>query len=107
MDLWYYCHKSMEGLCKMKISTLFLLCAGAAGVVFGETPDSFVEYVESDGNAWVDTGVKPNPLKTRAVITLAPTVVNNTEKAMFGQRSSGTWGGADATYVLLRARSPA
>ena len=85
----------------MKLSTLFLLCTGAASVAFGELPDAFLEYVESDGNAYVDTELKLDPTKSRAVIVLAPTVVNGTEKAVFGERSSSSGAGTDAMYVLL------
>lgn len=85
--------------------TAFVACA-AAVVSFtsrAELPAKFVEYVYSGGSVVFDTGIKPIPSKTRAIITLAPMTVSSTEKAMFGQRSSSTWGDKYSTYVLLNS----
>ena len=69
---------------------------------FGTTPDCFVEYVESTNTStYIDTGLVPSASSTRLVATLAPMVVNNTEAALFGVRSSATAAGSDAAYALL------
>ena len=69
---------------------------------FGAAPDSFVEYVESTNTStYIDTGLIPSASSTRLVATLAPMVVNNTEAALFGVRSSTTAYGSDAAYALL------
>ena len=82
------------------------LCAAcltlAATTVSGALPDSFVEYVESTNAAtYVNTGILPNPAATRMVVKLTPTVVDSTQRGIFGSRPSATWGGTDAAYVLL------
>ena len=84
----------------MKLSTLCLLCTGAAGVVFGDVPDCLVEYIEStDTASYVDTGIAPNPRKTRMVVKLAPMVVDNNQVAFFG--SGDSWGNSFCNFVLL------
>ena len=86
----------------MKLSTLCLLCTGAAGVVFGDVPDCFVEYIESTNTAsYVDTGIAPNPRKTRMVVKLAPMVVDNNQVAFFG--SGKSWGDNVCNFVLLNS----
>ena len=86
----------------MKLSTLFLLCIGAAGVVFGDVPDCLVEYIEStDTASYVDTGIAPNPRKTRMVVKLAPMVVDNNQVAFFG--SGNSWGNNVCNFVLLNS----
>lgn len=86
----------------MKLSTLFLLCTGAAGVVFGDVPDCLVEYIESTNTAsYVDTGIAPNPRKTRMVVKLAPMVVDNNQVAFFG--SGNSWGNNVCNFVLLNS----
>ena len=86
----------------MKLSTLFLLCTGATGVVFGDVPDCLVEYIESTNTAsYVDTGIAPNPRKTRMVVKLAPMVVDNNQVAFFG--SGNSWGNNVCNFVLLNS----
>ena len=74
----------------------------AVSAVFAALPDSFVEYVESTNAAtYVNTGILPNPAATRMVVKLTPTVVDSTQRGIFGSLPSATWGGTDAAYVLL------
>ena len=80
----------------MKLSTLFLLCIGAAGVAFGDTPDKILEYVESTGNAYVNTGVKPVPSTFKATVALSVTQLKNS--SFFGVKGSG-WASTDSVYV--------
>ena len=63
----------------------------AAAAVSGALPDSFVEYVESTNAAtYVNTGILPNPAATRMVVQLTPTVVDSTQRGIFGSRPSAT-----------------
>ena len=41
----------------MKRAMSMLLIAAAAGAAFADTPDKFVEYVESSGVQYVDAGI--------------------------------------------------
>ena len=86
----------------MKLSTLFLLCTGAAGVVFGDAPKAFVEYVEAnDQLTYINTGVTVNPKRTRMLVTLAMNSVKEGDVAVFGRGNS--WGNADSAFVLMQS----
>ena len=58
-----------------------------------------VEYVASDGTAYIDTGVCPNPATTRMKVVLSPTTVDATARGMFGVR--GTTNVCDAKACNL------
>ena len=67
--------------------------------LFAELPDSFVEYVEStDAGTYLDSGIAGNPRYTRVMLKLAPTVVDNTTRGVFGSRASTGDAGSDACY---------
>ena len=86
----------------MKLSTLFLLCTGAAGVVFGDAPKAFVEYVEAnDQLTYINTGVTVNPKRTRMLVTLAMNSVKEGDVAVFGRGNS--WGNANSAFVLMQS----
>ena len=86
----------------MKLSTLFLLCTGAAGVVFGDVPKAFVEYVEAnDQLTYINTGVTVNPKRTRMLVTLAMNSVKEGDVAVFGRGNS--WGNANSAFVLMQS----
>ena len=82
----------------MKLSTLFLLCTGAAGVAFGDVPDSFVEYVESvNKTLYLNTGICPSPKTTRMMMKIALTEVSGTQQALFG--AGNGWGNNNWLFV--------
>lgn len=63
-----------------------VLCAG---VLFAEEEIEYLEYVESDGYAYADTGICPNPMRTRVHAWLIPApcptkTVNAKYGAIFG-----------------------
>jgi hypothetical protein len=74
----------------MKKLGLAVICA-AALCAYGDI--QLVEYVESDGTAYIDTGVCPSPAATRMKVVLSPTAVDSTARGMFGTR--GTPNAAD------------
>lgn len=83
----------MNKLCKFAAACAAVLCAFGA---MAELPDAFVEYVESDGSAYYDTGICPSPANTRMVVAFAPTEVTGANRSVFGLYSSA-W--ADVAYV--------
>ena len=84
----------MNKLCKFAAACAAVGCA--FGVAAAELPDALVEYVESDGSAYYDTGICPSPANTRMVVAFAPTEVTGDNRSVFGLYS-GTW--ADVAYV--------
>ena len=86
----------MNKLCKFAAACAAVLCAFGARA---ELPDAFVEYVESDGTAYYDTGIVASPANTKMWVVLAPTSLPTTDCSVFGARSSATDAGSDAAYV--------
>lgn len=86
-----------------RFGTLLVTCAVVASGIaaFGELPDAFVEYVESDGSAYYDTGIVASPAHTKMWVVLAPTSLPTKECSVFGARSSTTVAGSDAAYVYF------
>ena len=69
---------------------------------FTPAPDTLLEYVESTNvTTYIDTGIIPSAANTRFVAKIAPTLVNNTEAAPFGVRSSTSNADNDAVYIRL------
>lgn len=59
----------MRKLASLIFSVLFILHGSS---LMAEIPDRFVEYVESDGTAYLDTGIRPLPKYTRLVAEIVP-----------------------------------
>lgn len=92
----------MNKLCKFAAACAAVLCAFGARA---ELPDAFVEYVESDGSAYYDTGIVASPANTKMWVVLAPTSLPTTDCSVFGARSSATDAGSDAAYVYYTGKN--
>lgn len=67
---------------KRIVALAAILCAG---VLFAEDEIEFLEFVESDGYAYADTGICPNPMRTRVHAFLIPAPLpTKTENSKFG-----------------------
>lgn len=73
----------------MNAKTLFLFAAAVSSALSADTYDERLAFVETDGSQWIDTGIHPNPKRTRIaaafrVMEYPAGITNGTYLALYG-----------------------